>query len=73
MGEAKRRGTFEQRKAQAVERNSAEKKRREKKLENRKVISVGSGNRSSTLVAIAAAMSAIPHHPVIIDAKSINK
>jgi len=71
MGEARRRGTFEQRKAEAIEQKAAEDaKQREA---NSKIISVGGRNRSSMIVAIAAAMSAIPHHPVIVDAKSIHK
>lgn len=70
MGQAKLRGTFEERKAQAVERNTIAEKERAKadiKYKENNVLVIGRRNRlrSSMLVAIAAAMS--PMDTVVVN------
>jgi len=62
MGEAKKRGTYEERKAQAVERNMIAAKERVEHRSKNNIISVGSSNRSSMLVAVAAAMAVPRNH-----------
>lgn len=65
MGQAKNRGTFEERKAQAVERNKVIEKKREKadmeykakNLKNNIAIIGHGGNRRSVLLAVASALS----------------